>query len=83
MVHKHSEAAEQRRLARKIVLKDAFIDPIRQETVNIMGPEQVSALLSQNFEYVLPEAASHVERGEVLLDSRGQGSFQERTPSER
>lgn len=78
MVHKHSEAADQKRLARKIVLKDAFIDPLKQETVNIMAPEQVSALLSQTFEYVLPEAASHVERGEVLLDSRGQGSFQER-----
>lgn len=76
MVHKHSEEANQRRLARKIVLSGAFIDPLKQETVNIMMSEQVSALLSQNFEYVLPQAASYVERGEVLLDSRGEGSFQ-------
>ena len=77
MVHKHSIEAEQRRSAKRLALTSAFQDTIKQESVNLLTSTQLSDLISQQFEYVLPGAVD-VVRGEVLLDSRGQGTFQER-----
>ena len=78
MVHKHSIFVQQRRAAKRIALTNAFDDDIRSEIVNITTSEQLSVLLKASFEYVLPGAIT-IERGEVLLDSRGEGSFQERS----
>jgi hypothetical protein len=75
MVHKHSIFAQQRRLAKRVALNNAFQDNIIYEIVNVTGTEEISSILAATFEYVLPGAIT-VERGEVLLDPRGEGSCQ-------
>jgi len=75
MVHKHSIFAQQRRAAKRIALNNAFSDNIIYEIVNITETEEISSLLAATFEYVLPGAIT-LERGEVLLDPRGEGSCQ-------
>jgi hypothetical protein len=53
----------------------AFQDKLTHEIVNVVPSEFIVESLQSTFEYVLPGVVS-VERGEVLVDSRGQGSFQ-------
>jgi hypothetical protein len=75
MPNKHSEAAIQRRLAKRLLLRNAFQDNILRETVNLLSADQLATLMSDQLDYVLPHVL-RCERGEVLLDSRGTGSFQ-------
>ena len=75
MVHKHSIFAQQQRAVKRIALNNAFSDGIIYEIVNVTGTEEISSVLAATFEYVLPGAIT-VERGEVLLDPRGEGSCQ-------
>jgi hypothetical protein len=75
MVHKHSIFAQQRRAAKRIAFNNAFSDNIVCEIVNITETEEISSVLAATFEYVLPGAIT-IERGEVLLDPRGEGSVQ-------
>ena len=89
MPHKRSLEAEQRRNqrslekqeAKKLVLKSAFLDRERGETVNLLSSAQVNTLLLETFQGSLLTVDSRYEKGEVLTDSRGSGSLQRvRTP---
>jgi hypothetical protein len=75
MRHKRSEASQQRRFIKRLVLQCAFQDRQRSETVNILSRETIAASASQAFDCVLPGLTNY-ERGEVLADSRGTGSLQ-------
>ena len=75
MRHKRSEASQQRRFIKRLVLQCAFQDPQRSETVNILSSEAIASPASQAFDYVLPRL-TNCEVGEVLADSRGTGSLQ-------
>lgn len=75
MVHKHSVFALQKRAAKRLALTNAFDDDILSEIVNITTGEQLNLLLKADFEFVLPGAITF-ERGEVLLEPRGEGSLQ-------
>jgi len=75
LVHKHSEAKLQERKARAYIFSTAFMDRIQCETVCKVNRVDVLAILQ---EPVIVSSVPQVEHGEVLLDSRGTGSFQER-----
>jgi hypothetical protein len=75
MVHKRSQAS----LARSFMLKEAFWDRQRSESINWVIAEQVIGHLSVNVnpgEGVSISAVPSLEKGAVLLDPRGEGAFQ-------
>lgn len=73
MTHRRSKEKEQLRQARRIILNSSFHDRIRYETVCRMTRTDVLALLKEPVQLgLVPE----LEKGEVLVDSRGNGSFQ-------
>ena len=72
MRHKRSEASQQRRFIKQLVLQSAFYDRQRCETVCRTTGMEVLALLSGPVEVGdVPDVA----KGEVLVDSRGQGEY--------
>jgi uncharacterized protein (UPF0210 family) len=54
----------------------AFLDKRQGETVNLVNEEQVRKRLEDKFGPVDLNLVPVLEKGEVLLDSRGRGSFQ-------
>lgn len=73
MPHRRSLEKSQSRRVRRIIFNHAFRDPVRDETVCRLSRLEVLGLLN---EPVLVASVPDVERGEVLVDSRGTGSFQ-------
>lgn len=73
MTHRRSKEKEQLRQARRIILGSSFHDRIRYETICRMTRTDVLALLK---EPVQPDLVPELEKGEILVDSRGNGSFQ-------
>lgn len=63
----------QERVAKRLILSTGFHDIILCETISRMSRLDV---LSQLSEPVYLCAVPDVEKGEVLIDSRGSGSFQ-------
>ena len=74
MVHKRSLASLQKRQIRRLIFTFAYTDRVRCETISTLNRVDVLGLLNA------PEIEVHhvpeIVRGEVLVDSRGQGSFQ-------
>jgi hypothetical protein len=60
-------------LVRRVILSSGFRDRVMCETICRLSPEDVLALISEPLE---PGVVPDIERGEVLADSRGRGSFQ-------
>jgi hypothetical protein len=54
----------------------AFLDKKQGEAVNLITEEQVRKRLEDEFGAINPNVIPLLEKGEVLLDSRGRGSFQ-------
>jgi len=79
MVHKRSPEAQERRAqkirVKQIVLANARIDHLKAETVNILSNDQVFAFLVGEFEGPWRAHAEKYSQGEVLVDSRGEGSL--------
>lgn len=73
MPHKRSPEKEQQRRIRRIILNHAFRDRVRDETICRLTRLEVLDLLKVP---VLVASVPDVERGEVLTDSRGAGTFQ-------
>lgn len=64
-------------MARKYVFNSSFYDRQEAETINMITPTMILEHLGSQF----PDDPIHVyvaniEKGEVLLDQRGRGSFQ-------
>ena len=74
-----SVKAKQRRDARKFILENSFNDVILAEKVSRTDHSTVLTYLGTKYDMVFPEVAMSVERGEVLVDSRGNGTFQKVT----
>jgi hypothetical protein len=73
MPHKRSEEKLRMRRIRQIIFSKSVYDKNRAETVSRVSRLDVLGLLKEPLEVsVVPD----VEKGEVLIDSRGQGSFQ-------
>jgi hypothetical protein len=74
MPHKRSVIGFQKRLIRGEIFCHAFHDKLAGEVVSLLSRRDVLGLL--NFEGFSVSIVPEVERGEVLVDSRGRGSFQ-------
>jgi hypothetical protein len=77
MVHKRSFNKLQRRIIRNLIFKNSYMDKYRGEIVSRVSRLDVLGLLNcEGFNvYLIPD----IEKGEVLLDSRGKGSLQNAT----
>jgi hypothetical protein len=76
MVHKRSQTS----LARSFILKEAFWDRQRSESINAVSTEQVIGHVSSSISSEEPVDLSAIpvlEKGAVLCDSRGEGAFQD------
>jgi hypothetical protein len=77
VLHRRSENRLQERRVRALIFATAFVDPVRSETVCRVDRVDVLEALQDPVDVSrIPE----VEKGEVLVDSRGSGSFQRRPP---
>jgi hypothetical protein len=74
-MHKRSSGKLQARRVRGIILRESFYDRNLCEVVSRVTRSDVMALLSGLVEADLVQVPD-VEKGEVLLDSRGKGTFQ-------
>jgi hypothetical protein len=72
-MHKRSSLKLQARRVRGVILRGSFYDRNVCEVVSKMSRSDVIALLAWSVEV---EVVPNVEKGEVLLDSRGRGTFQ-------
>ena len=73
MVHKRSNSKKQERKIRGIILRGNFYDRNLCEIVSTMTRIDVMAQLNEPVEvHLVPD----VEKGEVLIDPRGNGSLQ-------
>ncbi len=73
MVHKRSKDKLLQRQIRRIIYSQSYSDRLISETVSQISREDVMAFLDQP---VCVSDVPDVENGEVLVDSRGTGSFQ-------
>jgi len=73
MVHRRSHDKLLTRRVRALIFSNAFVDTRRAETVCRLDRVDVLALLDGPVDVGL---VPDVVKGEVLVDSRGQGSFQ-------
>jgi len=76
-MHKRSLDKLLKRRIRAIIFSNAFYDGNRSETVSTMSRLEILGLLH---EPISVSDVPDVEKGEVLFDSRGNGSFQRRPP---
>jgi hypothetical protein len=73
-MHRRSEDKLRKKLVRQLILTNAFQDRQILETVSRLSRVEVIALMPGD--ELLISLVPDVEKGEVLVDSRGQGSFQ-------
>jgi hypothetical protein len=73
LCHRRSEEAVARRRARSVILACSFRDIRKSETVCMVNRVDVAGLLPGPVDYYL---VPDVIKGEILVDSRGSGSFQ-------
>jgi hypothetical protein len=74
MVHRREDGVKlQQRRIRRIIFSTAYHDSERREIVSRVSRLDVVSLLCESVELGL---IPNVEKGEVLVDARGQGSFQ-------
>jgi hypothetical protein len=73
MVHKRSKDSLQRRQIRALVFASCYQDADRCESVCRISRNEILGSLTGSVEV---SNVPDIEKGEVLVDSRGQGSFQ-------
>jgi len=73
MPHKRNNTKLQQRKIRGIILQGSFYDRNRGEVVSTVTRVDIMGLLSEPVEvHLIPD----LEKGEVLMDPRGNGSMQ-------
>lgn len=73
MTHRRSKEKEQLRQVRRLIFSRGFHDRVKGETVCKLSRIDVLGLLNEPVQLsIVPD----LERGEILIDSRGRGSFQ-------
>jgi hypothetical protein len=68
---------EQLRMARQHILDHSFRDREQAETICIVTSTQICCHLQTLFDGVPPSVYERFSRGEVIVDARGRGSFQQ------
>lgn len=82
MAHRgqRSDEAQQRRMAKRYILDNSFIDILRKEVVGLIEPSAVKAYMGHFFMLPDPNNIPEVFPGLVLQDEYGTGAFQEKCP---
>jgi hypothetical protein len=75
MTHRRSKDSLLKRQIRGLIFTNARQDRQRAETVNMLSSSEIVSALAGPVEPELCDVPQ-VVKGEVLVDSRGQGSFQ-------
>ena len=70
-----SEVSAQRRYAKRTIVRTCRNDLRKAEQICMLTTDQVMSAVQTEFGSVLVEAVNF-EKGEVISDSRGEGSFQ-------
>jgi hypothetical protein len=80
--HRRSQLSLQKRFIRGIIFSHAYYDRLHGEVVSLLSRGDILNMLNIEGSFSL-WLVPDVERGEVLVDSRGGGSFQKpiHTPS--
>jgi hypothetical protein len=78
---RRSLANQERRFARRVIIETSRADKRQGEQICMLSGLQVLGLVEQKYGSV-PVDVGNVEKGEVLSDSRGEGTFQ-RLPRNR
>jgi len=73
LTHKRSKETLLRRQVRRLTLSNSFHDRLRCERVSRLSRIELLTLLNHPVQL---DQVQEVEKGEVLVDSRGEGSFQ-------
>jgi hypothetical protein len=73
MTHRRSKDSLLKRQIRRLMFCNSYQDLHCAETVNMMSSAEILGVLAEPVQVSL---VSDVIKGEVLVDSRGQGSFQ-------
>lgn len=76
---RRSVVAEQRRYAKQVVARTSRLDRRKGEQICMLSGPQVLEAVGQKFGDVIAHV-TNFEKGEVLTDPRGQGSFQSQLP---
>jgi hypothetical protein len=61
---------------RKILLEQSFRDPEKAENINLLNHSAMTDELNRKFPHVIMAVVAAHDKGDVLVDSRGQGSLQ-------
>jgi len=77
-MHRRSPEKLIARLIRGLIFANSFRDRVLCETVSLLSRRDILAMLSDRA--VKVSLVPDVERGEVLIDARGCGSFQKAKP---
>lgn len=75
-IQERKEIIDQRRKAKQIVVSSAFMDREKAESVNLLSPQQILIKLTETYPEPYMTAVKQFTQGEILIDPRGQGSFQ-------
>jgi hypothetical protein len=73
---RHSLEHNVRHFVQRLVMDNAFRDRERAEKVNVLATSKIVEAASERFGEILLRDLPEVELGEVLVDSRREGSFQ-------
>lgn len=74
MTRKRSEYARQRKYVSRLVSKNSHRDYRKSESVNILTEADLYDALTEEFGVPHPAVIQSYNRGEIISDSRGQGS---------
>ncbi|HJW98433.1 MAG TPA: hypothetical protein VJ529_04820 [Candidatus Bathyarchaeia archaeon] len=72
--HKRSKKSLQKRQIRNIILSNSIFDKTRCETVTIISKTDLLIALTGRIKM---SEVPNIERGEVLIDSKGKGTLQQ------
>lgn len=71
------ERRQQKHSVRQLLFSWSYHDPWQAELVcTQQALDQVATNINAQYGFVYPDLVSHFEPGEVLVDSKGQGSLQ-------
>jgi hypothetical protein len=73
---RHSLEHNIRHYVQRLIVDNAFHDRERAEKVNTLAMSKIVEAASERFEGILLGSIPQMEAGEVLLDSRCEGTFQ-------
>jgi len=73
---RRSVRAKMRRFISRLLSREAHRDRVKSESINTLGEMEIAYAVQKRFHHIDWGLIHQVHRGEVLSDSRGEGSLQ-------